>query len=229
MTHTSLTTVGIYPWSFTAAAAAAAAAAPGNDDDDAIIPFPTGRWSTDSFPKNIPNSDKYDKNVTNLLLTYSWLSVFRIFIHSASQFNDEDRDRDHYNKKIIEFLTAFLKIETKNKEFLDISIKQVEDQSFKSRQREKKVFTDLLKGMNSDGRKLMKEMKNIGLGIWREGRIGVVKYDKKAYDRNVELYPVDEDAEIENVDENPDIDDEEQSGYDNGDGDGNDDNDNDLE
>ena len=201
-----------------------------NDDDKDVFSGDLAELETIiQLSKNIPNSDKYDKNVTNLILTYSWLSVFRIFIHSASQFNDEDRDRDHYNKKIIEFLTAFLKIETKNKEFLDISIKQVEDQSFKSRQREKKVFTDLLKGMNSDGRKLMKEMKNIGLGIWREGRIGVVKYDKKAYDRNVELYPVDEDAEIENVDENPDIDDEEQSGYDNGDGDGNDDNDNDLE
>jgi hypothetical protein len=182
--------------------------------------------------RNIPNSDKYDKNVTNLLLTYSWLSVFRIFIHSASQLNDDDRDRDHYNRKIIEILTAFLNIETKNKEFLDISNKQVEEESFKSRQREKKVFTDLLKGMNSDGRKLMKEMKNIGLGIWREGRIGVVKYDKKAYDRNVELYPVDEDAENEIVNQiendDPVIDEEEQSGYDNGEGDGNDDNDNEI-
>jgi hypothetical protein len=86
--------------------------------------------------------------------------------------------------------------------------------------------------MNSDGRKLMKEMKNIGLGIWREGRIGVVKYDKKAYDRNVELYPVDEDAENEIVNQiendDPVIDEEEQSGYDNGEGDGNDDNDNEI-
>ena len=184
--------------------------------------------------KNIPNSDKYDKDVTNLLLTYSWLSVFRIFIHSASQLNDDDREKDHYKNKMIKILKSFLEIETKNKGFLDISNKQVEDQLFKSRQIEKKRFTDLLKGMNSDGRKLMKEMKHIGLGIWREGKIGLVKYDKKAYDRDADLYSQDEDAELgivndDGFNEDPEVDEEEQSGYDNGDGDGNDDNDNDFD
>ena len=184
--------------------------------------------------KNIPNSDKYDKDVTNLLLTYSWLSVFRIFIQSASQLNDDDREKDHYKNKMIKILKSFLEIETKNKGFLDISNKQVEDQLFKSRQIEKKRFTDLLKGMNSDGRKLMKEMKHIGLGIWREGKIGLVKYDKKAYDRDADLYSQDEDAELgivndDGFNEDPEVDEEEQSGYDNGDGDGNDDNDNDFD
>ena len=201
-----------------------------NDDDKDVFSGDLAELETIiQLSKNIPNSDKYDKNVTDLLLTYSWLSVFRIFINSDSHLNVEDRD--DRNKKMIQILTSFLDIETLNKTHLDISIKQVEDNSFTSRQREKKRITDLLKGLNSDGRKLMSQMKNIGLGIWREGKIGLVKYDPKAYDRNSDLY---EDAEIEiqnddEINEYPEVDEEEQSGYDNGDGDGNDDNDNDFD
>jgi hypothetical protein len=115
-------------------------------------------------------------------------------------------------------------------------LKQVAEKSFQSKQTEKKKFTDLLRVMNSDGRKLMSQMRNIGLGIWREGKIGLVKYDANAYDRNSSQYTGDEDPEIEaeaeteaETNEYQDVDDEEQSGYDNGDGDGNDDNDNDFD
>ena len=206
-----------------------------NNDKDVFSGDLTELETIIQLSKNIPNSNNYDKDITSLLLTYSWLSVFRVFINSTSQLND---DEDNYENKMVEILRSFLEIETRNKTHLDISIKQVEDETFKSRQREKKKFTDLLKGMNSDGRKLMKQMKSIGLGIWREGKIGLVNYDPKAYDRNRELYPEDEDTEIEIVNEidnndemneYPEVDDEEQSGYDNGDGDGNDDNDNDFD
>jgi hypothetical protein len=181
--------------------------------------------------KNIPHSHKYDYVVSNLLLTYSWLSVFRIFISSASQLVVDDKyDRNHYNKRMIQILTSFLEIETQNKKNLDISIQQVGQNSFKHKQIEKKIITDALKELNSDGRKLMSHLNNIGLGVWRERRIGLVKYDPKAYDRNSSLNTGTEDTEIENeedTNEYPVADDEEQSGYDNGDGDGNDDNDND--
>jgi hypothetical protein len=182
--------------------------------------------------KNIPHSHKYG-TTSNLLLRYSWLSVFRIFIRSASQLDVGDiYENDHYNKKIIQILISFLKIETQNKKHLDISLKQVAEKTFQSKQTEKKKFTDLLKGMNSDGRKLMSQMRNIGLGIWREGKIGLVKYDANAYDRNSSHEDPEIEAEVEAETENneyPEIDHEEQSGYDNGDGDGNDDNDNDFD
>jgi hypothetical protein len=205
-----------------------------NDDDKDVFSGDLSELETIiQLSKNITHS----QSNSNLLLTYSWLSVFRIFIRSASQLDVGDiYEYDHYNKKIIQILISFLKIETQNKKHLDISLKQVAEKSFQSKQTEKKKFTDLLRGMNSDGRKLMSQMRNIGLGIWREGKIGLVKYDANAYDRNSSQYTGDEDPEIEaeaeteaETNEYQDVDDEEQSGYDNGDGDGNDDNDNDFD
>lgn len=184
---------------------------------------------------NLPHSKHFDDYILNTLLTYSWLSVFRIFIRSTSELvNPEfnNGDKDFYKKRMVQLLTSFLEIETNNKQHLDIPLTQIQHNSFKYKQIEKKIITDTLKELNSDGRKLMSQMKKIGLGIWREGKIGLVKYDPKAYDRNgvrngeSEIEVTDElDNEVNEV--HNEIDDEinHETGYDYGDGDGNNDND----
>lgn len=185
----------------------------------------------------IPTSEKMDSVLCEYLFTFCWLSVFKIFIKSTSELSigDDfiDGDKNFFQKKIIQLLTAFLDVETENKRIIDISLQQIEVDTFRSKQAEKKAITDTLKELNSDGRKIMGQMKKIGLGIWREGKIGLVKYDPRAYDRNGLQSTNDdsennddnennEDAEIydDNV-ENNGIDDND--GYDSGDGDGNND------
>lgn len=183
---------------------------------------------------NIPRSNKSDTYICETLLTYTWLSVFRVFIDSATDMNNNnvfvDGDRNFYKRRMIQMLSTFLEMESGNKKLLDVSMIQVENNSFKYRQIEKKMITDTLKELNSDGRKLMSQMKKIGLGIWREGKIGLVKYDPKAYDRNG-IQSTDEggqDEEENDVEEeNNNID--EENGYDSGDGDGNNDNDNEYD
>ena len=200
-----------------------------NDDDKDVFLGDLAEIETIiKLSRNIPHSHKYDKNVSNLLITYSWLSVFRIFIHSARQLNVEDKDdSNYYNKKMIQILTSFLKIETLNKTHLDISIEQIQKNSFTSKQNEKKKITDNLSHLDRDGRRLMNQMNQIGLGMWREGRIGVVNYDPNAYDRNrTQSQDIDDDDDLDidtndlDVANDPDV---EQNGYDSGDGDGNDD------
>lgn len=72
--------------------------------------------------------------------------------------------------------------------------------------------------MNSDNRQLNSQLYKIGLGIWREGEIDLVKYDPNAYDRNgiqstsVVDYNQYNDLKCDDIDEN---------GYDSGDRDGN--------
>jgi hypothetical protein len=178
---------------------------------------------------NLPHSKDFDSYISETLLTYCWLSVFKVFIQSTSELTNTDYldgDKNFYKRRMVQLLTSFLEMETNNKRFLDISLKQIQHNSFKYRQVEKKMITDTLKELNSDGRKLMSQMKKIGLGIWREGKIGLVKYDPKAYDRNGIRNDESETetADDEEFDEQPSNDaDTEETGYDFGDGDGNND------
>lgn len=186
---------------------------------------------------NLPHSIKFDNYVFETLLTYCWLSVFIVYIHSTNDLSNPNYtggDKNFYKKRMVQLLTAFLEMETTNKKFLDISLSEIKHNSFKYKQVEKKIITDKLKELNSDGRKLMSQMKKIGLGIWREGKIGLVKYDPKAYDKNgiqnSETEIIDEDTI--GPDDNPFsevLNDIEETGYDFGDGDGNTDNDNNFE
>lgn len=177
---------------------------------------------------NIPHSNKSDIHVCESLLTYTWLSVFRVFIDSVSNFSNDDKfidgDKNFFKRRMIELLTTFLEMESINKTHTDISLFQIQQNSFKFRQVEKKMITDTLKELNSDGRKMMSQMKKIGLGIWREGKVGLVKYDPKAYDRNgVKMIETDENNEEDDInlsDEYP-VEEQVETGYDSGDGDGN--------
>ena len=189
---------------------------------------------------NLPHSKTFDTYVYESLLTYTWFSVFRVFIHSTNELNNTnyvDGDKNFYKRRMVLLLTTFLEMETNNKKYLDISLTQIQNNSFKYRQIEKKMITDTLKELNSDGRKLMSQMKKIGLGIWREGKIGLVKYDPKAYDRNgVQKDSTESETETENIDDSEFQDEEhnefeqqhgndsDEIGYDFGDGDGNSDN-----
>ena len=184
---------------------------------------------------NIPHANKDDTYICEKLLTYSWLSVFRVFIDSTTNMNINndfvDGDKNFFKKRMIQILTTFIEMESNNKKHIDMSMAQIENSSFKYRQLEKKMITDTLKELNSDGRKLMSQMKKIGLGIWREGKIGLVKYDPKAYDKNgiqstdTGIMEEQDDEGVETTGQSDDTD--EQNGYDSGDGDGNDDNDDD--
>lgn len=178
---------------------------------------------------NLPHSKSFDSYISDTLLTYCWLSVFRVFIQSTNELTNTDYidgDKNFYKRRMLQLLTSFLEMETNNKRHIDISLKQIQHNSFKYRQVEKKIITDTLKELNSDGRKLMSQMKKIGLGIWREGKIGLVKYDPKAYDRNGIRNDELETGTIDDVDEEFDeepVNDAEETGYDFGDGDGNND------
>ena len=90
---------------------------------------------------NISHSKTTDKYICESLLTYSWLSVFRVFIDSASNLDNDiyfQADKNFYKNRMIQLLTTFLEMETSNKSHLDISFLQVQDNSFKHRLVEKK-------------------------------------------------------------------------------------------
>ena len=86
--------------------------------------------------------------------------------------------------KTIELLSTFLQIETKNKLLVDKTYNLINKDLFKFRQVEKKSMTDMLKDLNSDGRKQMSQLKKYGLGIWEEGKRGLVNYDPNTYDKS---------------------------------------------
>lgn len=82
---------------------------------------------------NILHSKTADKHICESLLTYSWLSVFRVFIESASNLDNDiyfHADKNFYKKRMIQLLTTFLEMETNNKSHLDISFIQVQHSLF---------------------------------------------------------------------------------------------------
>lgn len=136
----------------------------------------------------------------------------------------------------------FLELETNNKNFVDLSNLQITKQTFKFRQIEKKNITDMFKDLTGDGRNLLTEMRKRNLGVWQENKVGLVKYNKTAYDKNKIQTELDsEESDQEDNDEEQDHDDippvqdhlspgqdADENGYDEGnDGNNNDDDDND--
>lgn len=198
-----------------------------------------------SFMDKIPLSNEsiFNGPVREQLFTYCWYSVFRIFITSCTQnINGTQREvgeEKNLVNRTVTFLSMFLELETNNKKNIDLSYLQINNDTFKFRQAEKKGITDMFKGLDSDNRKIMSEMRKVGIGRWQEGKIGLVKYDPLAYDRNG-IENANNDTGNNDVDDNDDIDDDDigvvdddnndnnlGDGYDDGDGDGNNDDDDD--
>jgi hypothetical protein len=102
-------------------------------------------------------------------------------------------------EKMVKMLFTFLEIENKNKALIDQSYLQISDKTFKEIQKEKKTFINLKdKDLDSTEKRLIMEMKKLSIGIWAEGKIGLVNYNKNAYDRAYDDEHVLEDQDNEN-------------------------------
>ena len=174
------------------------------------------------------NKIPIELDISEELFKYCWYSVFRIYINaciSKTETGMEIDEKEFLKRKMSLYLSMFLQLETGNKKFIDLSNLEINKQTFKFRQIEKKQITDMFKNLTSDGRNSMTEMRKLNLGIWQENKIGLVKYNPKAYDKNniqTDLDPIDEEENDED-DIAADEDDmgENEDGYDEGDGDGN--------
>lgn len=84
---------------------------------------------------------------------------------------------------VAEMLLAFLNIDQQNKQSLDLSYKQLEKRTIRSKLREKKMITDYFRDMERDERRAEDMQKALKLGRWNVGlRAGLVNYDKDRYD-----------------------------------------------
>jgi hypothetical protein len=123
-----------------------------------------------------------------------------------------------------------MEVEAYNKEMVDKPPQTYANETALVRAREKKRFTDVFKHLDKEGRKLMSEMKQYGLGMWSEGKRGLFKYDPRAYDQerradDADAFADESDILAEAVEDADEAEAEDQDpGYDRDDGDdGNDD------
>jgi hypothetical protein len=86
--------------------------------------------------------------------------------------------------RVAELLLVFLDIEGSNKKKLDLSYRDIEKNTTRSKQSEKKEITDFFENMDRDERRVEDIKKSMKLGRWNVGlQKGLVKYDKDTYDR----------------------------------------------
>lgn len=139
-----------------------------------------------AFMEKIQFSEKMDDQVCEGLFTFCWYSVFRVYIDSCNNIIEESKNNNQILKeKTVKMLSIFLEIETENKNLIDQSYLEISDKIFKETQREKKLFVNLKnKDLENIEKRLTMEMKKLNIGIWAEGKKGLVKYDKDAYDNN---------------------------------------------
>jgi hypothetical protein len=142
-----------------------------------------------NFMEQYPNTPPFHDLKTTI---YNTLWLLTIFIcispepSHAQEFvfdQDEITARNAVNQKRVQMVASFLEIEQHKKHMIDKSSLSFTKETKVSKEMEKKRFTDVFKNLNKDGQRLMSQMKNLGLGMWYEGKQGLVNYDPNAYDR----------------------------------------------
>jgi hypothetical protein len=107
-------------------------------------------------------------------------------------------NRKNLKMRMAKLFIAYLDILSKHKEIVDISYEKVMDAVFKSKEREKDTFTDRLKGISDDSRKVDTILKINKLGVWSKGlQKGLTTYVASNYDED--LGEMEEMARIENM------------------------------
>ena len=88
---------------------------------------------------------------------------------------------DDLKRRTAQLLSVFLTIDQENKEFVDLTYKDIMTKMHRSKSEEKKMITDFFKNMDSEERKIKNLEKTFKLGRWGE-QVGLVKYDQGRYD-----------------------------------------------
>jgi hypothetical protein len=90
-------------------------------------------------------------------------------------------------KNVCSLLVAMLNLQMKTKKAIDLSYGKISRKTNKTKQQEKKEFTDFFENMEKDERNIEKSLKKFKMGRWNLGmQRGVFEYDKEMYDRERE-------------------------------------------
>jgi nitrogen regulatory protein PII len=124
-----------------------------------------------------------DNDVVGLLNTVDSINepIMRLDIN-----RDEDIARG--NLKLLQsttsnILVSFLNVMSKHKKLVNINYEKVMDTVFKTRESEKDMFTDRLKGMTEEARQADTILKINKLGVWNKGlQKGLTTYVTENYD-----------------------------------------------
>ena len=107
-------------------------------------------------------------------------------------------NRKNLKMRIAKLFIAYLDILSEHKEIVDVSYEKVMDAVFKSKEREKDTFTDRLKGISDEARKVDTSLKINKLGVWSKGlQKGLTTYVASNYDE--EYAEMEDMAKIENM------------------------------
>jgi hypothetical protein len=137
----------------------------------------------------------FDKTLVLNMLVYMFFHAIDKYLHTIDDdltrqelYGDGELDLDGDLDKSINILTsdfiiAILDINISNIKILDYNNRKIVDKILKSREIEKTVITDGLKGLNDEEREIANIFKNNKLGDWNIGlQKGLTQYVKENYD-----------------------------------------------
>jgi hypothetical protein len=118
-------------------------------------------------------------------------------------------DKRDLKQLVSNILIIFINIMNNEKNTIDISYKQVKDNIFKLKEREKDLITDKLKGLSDEAREVDTILKINKLGEWSKGlQKGLTVYDERMYEEEASFRDEMEKAERKIRQNNPNVSDE---------------------
>jgi hypothetical protein len=94
-------------------------------------------------------------------------------------------DISKLQENVAKLLVAYIKIMMKSKDTINLSYNSIQDNIFKLKEAEKYTFTDRLKELTEEERKVDTIMKSNKLGVWSKGLSKAIKvYDPENYDQD---------------------------------------------
>ncbi len=143
----------------------------------------------DKTPLFTDDTKLFNNETMIYLFKFYFFSVYNLYIEIAKDYivQSGGDPGNKLIKKINDLLISYLNLFIKDKKDLDVNYKKVFDKEFKTKEIEKDLFTERLKQMTIEERKVEDNLRSLKLGIWGKGNIKeLVKYkEMDENDRNL--------------------------------------------
>lgn len=94
--------------------------------------------------------------------------------------------KQDFKKQICQLLAVLIEMDMQNKAIINVNYEELSDKIYKAGKAEKKTITDRFETMTIEERAVENAMKKYKMGIWNAGEEkGLVRYDRKTYDKEV--------------------------------------------
>ena len=147
----------------------------------------------------------FDEDTSQFLFKHYMFLILTMYVEHSYDTNT--------SQHVATLLTSYLQMMCKSKDMINYSYKEIQDKSFRLKEKEKNVMRDRLEGLTDEQREADTNLKINKLGVYNAGlQKGLTVYDKKTYENEREFrnkvndeeepeYYMNDNDEVNNVDD----------------------------